>query len=142
MTGTNATRKRTKTGPRLNRSGLGRDAVSNPEILAPTQAPAIASIHFTTPGQRRNIFSSVPLQNPVPPHHRAPIPFPPPLATIPPMIYRIDVRTTPPARGGAAAADPLGESIRHQIAEFGKTVGPIRTSRIFLIDAAAELRAI
>src|SRR5688572_27537659 len=60
------------------------------------------------------------------------------------MIHRIDVRTTPPARearGGraaaAAAADPLGEAVRHQIAEFGPDVGPITTSRIFLIDTDA-----
>ena len=53
------------------------------------------------------------------------------------MIYRIDVRTAPPARGGAAAADPLGEAVRHQIAEFGMNVGPITASRIFLVDTDA-----
>ena len=54
------------------------------------------------------------------------------------MIYRIDVRTTPPARGTEAAADPLGEAVRHQIQEFGASVGPITTSRIFLMDSPAE----
>src|SRR5688500_14861541 len=53
------------------------------------------------------------------------------------MIYRIDVRTTPLARGGEAAVDPLGEAVRHQIAEFGRTVGPVSTRRIFLIDTDA-----
>ena len=43
------------------------------------------------------------------------------------MIYRIDVQTTPLARGGQADVDPLGESIRHQIAEFGSAVGPIES---------------
>src|SRR3954447_10068902 len=51
------------------------------------------------------------------------------------MIYRIDVRTTPLARGGEAAVDPVGEAVRHQIAEFGRSVGPITTRRIFLIDS-------
>ena len=54
------------------------------------------------------------------------------------MIYRIDVKTTPLARGGQAALDPVGESVRQQIREFGKEVGPIQTWRIFLIDADAE----
>ena len=54
------------------------------------------------------------------------------------MIYRIDVRTTPLARGGEAAVDPVGEAVRHQIAEFGRTVGPISTRRIFLIDTDAS----
>src|SRR4051794_97554 len=59
------------------------------------------------------------------------------------MIYRIDVRTAPSrslnARGGAGAAgDPLGEAVRHQIAEFGTTVGPISTRRVFLIDTDAD----
>src|SRR5688572_27008379 len=54
------------------------------------------------------------------------------------MIYRIDVRTTPLARGGEAAVDPVGEAVRHQIAEFGRTVGPISTRRIFLIDSNAS----
>ena len=53
------------------------------------------------------------------------------------MIFRIDVRTTPLARGGAAAVDPVGEAVRHQIQEFGPDVGPIETARIFLIDADA-----
>ncbi|HEV7299671.1 MAG TPA: phosphoribosylformylglycinamidine synthase subunit PurS [Tepidisphaeraceae bacterium] len=54
------------------------------------------------------------------------------------MIYRIDVRTTPAARGGQAALDPVGESIRQQIREFGAEVGSIDTSRIFLIDTDAD----
>src|SRR5688500_8010715 len=62
------------------------------------------------------------------------------------MIYRIDVRTTDAGRGtsassvepGDAAADPLGEALRHQIAEFGPAVGPIDTARIFLIDTDAD----
>src|SRR5947209_1018913 len=54
------------------------------------------------------------------------------------MIYRIDVRTTPTARGGDAAVDPVGQAIRHQIQEFGSSVGPISTSRIFLIDTEAS----
>ena len=53
------------------------------------------------------------------------------------MIHRIDVRTTPLARGGAAAVDPVGEAVRHQIQEFGPDVGPVQTTRIFLIDADA-----
>ncbi|HZN68905.1 MAG TPA: phosphoribosylformylglycinamidine synthase subunit PurS, partial [Tepidisphaeraceae bacterium] len=32
----------------------------------------------------------------------------------------------------------LGEALRHQIAEFGATVGPIDTARIFLIDTDAD----
>src|SRR5665213_1255393 len=60
----------------------------------------------------------------------------------PAMIYRIDVCTIPPARGGLAALDPLGQAVRQQILEFGKTVGPIQTSRIFLIDADADRAAI
>jgi phosphoribosylformylglycinamidine synthase II len=59
------------------------------------------------------------------------------------MIYRIDVRTlSAPARGGKAAADPVGEAVRHQIAEFGTTVGSISTSRIFLIDADSGEREV
>ena len=53
------------------------------------------------------------------------------------MIYRIDVRTTPTAQGGVATVDPVGEAIRHQIQEFGTTVGPIATTRVFLIDTDA-----
>ncbi|HEY1687098.1 MAG TPA: phosphoribosylformylglycinamidine synthase subunit PurS [Tepidisphaeraceae bacterium] len=51
------------------------------------------------------------------------------------MIYRVDVRDSLPAHTGVS--DPLGEAIRHQIAETGFEVGAIRTSRIFLIDADA-----
>ena len=54
------------------------------------------------------------------------------------MIYRIDVKTMPVARDGRAAVDAVGEAIRHQIAEFGTTVGPIETARIFLVDTAAD----
>ena len=54
------------------------------------------------------------------------------------MIYRIDVRTVPTARGGMAAVDPLGEAVRHQIQEFGISVGPIAVSRIFLIDSDSD----
>src|SRR5436190_14900900 len=53
------------------------------------------------------------------------------------MIYRIDVRMTPPARSAEPGSDPLGQSIRHQIQEFGTAVGAIVTSRIFLIDSGA-----
>jgi len=52
------------------------------------------------------------------------------------MIYRIDVR----AREGAG--DPLGESIRQQIREMGKSVESVRTSRIFLLDTDADLAAV
>src|SRR5690348_7757658 len=54
------------------------------------------------------------------------------------MVYRIDVQMTPAARGGEAAVDPLGEAVRHQIEEFGTCVGPIHTSRIFLIDSNTD----
>ena len=54
------------------------------------------------------------------------------------MIYRIDVRIAQPAGGGVAAVDPLGEGVRHQIREFGADVGPITTTRIFLIDSSAR----
>src|SRR5688572_28732707 len=55
------------------------------------------------------------------------------------MIHRIDVRTLLPAREGTdAAIDPVGESIRQQIMEFGPDVGPITTRRIFLIDSDAS----
>ncbi len=54
------------------------------------------------------------------------------------MIHRIDVRTLPTAREGEPA-DPLGQAIRHQIIEFGKHVGPIQTTRIFLIDSDASV---
>jgi phosphoribosylformylglycinamidine synthase len=47
------------------------------------------------------------------------------------MIRRIDVRT-------AGESDPLGEAIRQQIREFGASVGPITTRRIFLIDTEAD----
>lgn len=53
------------------------------------------------------------------------------------MIHRIDVRTAPLARGGDAAVDPLGQAIRHQIQEFGASVGAVSTSRIFLIETDA-----
>ena len=47
------------------------------------------------------------------------------------MIHRIDVRTK-------LGADTTGQSLRTQIAELGITVGPITTSRIFLIDSQAD----
>src|SRR5690348_10388119 len=53
------------------------------------------------------------------------------------MIYRIDVRTVATAREGLASSDPVGQAVRHQIEQFGTSVGPITTSRIFLIDTAA-----
>ncbi|MEA2735138.1 MAG: phosphoribosylformylglycinamidine synthase subunit PurSL, partial [Humisphaera sp.] len=55
------------------------------------------------------------------------------------MIYRIDVRTTPPAREGTeAATDAVGEALRQQIKEFGTELGPISIRRIFLIDTDAD----
>jgi phosphoribosylformylglycinamidine synthase len=57
----------------------------------------------------------------------------------PRMIYRIDVRTTPPAReGDDSAVDPVGEAVRHQIQEFSPGIGRIVTRRIFLIDTDAD----
>ena len=65
------------------------------------------------------------------------------------MIYRIDVRpkareaSAAPAAGGHAAAaattaaDPFGQAIRQQIVEFGTDVGPISTTRVFLLDTDA-----
>lgn len=47
------------------------------------------------------------------------------------MIHRVDVRTK-------GEIDPVGESVRHQIAQFGQDVGPISTYRIFLIDSPAN----
>ena len=57
-----------------------------------------------------------------------------PIRTIRPMIYRIDVF---PAQT-ATTVDHSGESIRHQIAEFGVQVGKVATRRIFLIDTDAS----
>src|SRR2546423_6626114 len=54
------------------------------------------------------------------------------------MIYRIDVRTAPAPREGNLATDAVGESIRHQIEEFGTRVGPISTARIFLIETESD----
>ena len=54
------------------------------------------------------------------------------------MIYRIDVRASSPARGGDAAADPLGQAVRHQILEFGTSVGEVATSRIFLVESQSS----
>ncbi len=54
------------------------------------------------------------------------------------MIYRIDVRTIGTAREGEGALDPVGEALRHQIAEFGTNVGAISTRRIFLVDTDAS----
>lgn len=53
------------------------------------------------------------------------------------MIYRIDVRTDSPADSSGDGGDPVGQAVRHQIAEFRSDVGPIRASRIFLIDTDA-----
>ncbi|HEX8522396.1 MAG TPA: phosphoribosylformylglycinamidine synthase subunit PurS [Tepidisphaeraceae bacterium] len=53
------------------------------------------------------------------------------------MIYRIDVGQIALARGGEAATDPVGETVRHQIQEYGRNVGRIRTQRIFLFDTDA-----
>ncbi|HWP40067.1 MAG TPA: phosphoribosylformylglycinamidine synthase subunit PurS, partial [Tepidisphaeraceae bacterium] len=47
------------------------------------------------------------------------------------MIHRIDVRSK-------GQADPLGESVRHQIAEFGFDPGPITFLRIYLIETDAD----
>ena len=51
------------------------------------------------------------------------------------MIYRIDVRSHAATRDGQTGLDPVGESLRHQIQELGTNVGPIRTSRVFFIEA-------
>jgi phosphoribosylformylglycinamidine synthase subunit PurSL len=58
------------------------------------------------------------------------------------MIYRIDVRTRPSARGGQSSTDPLGASLRHQIQEFGHETGAIETARIFLLDTDASAEQI
>ncbi len=50
------------------------------------------------------------------------------------MIYRIDVWTK---THGAADLDSAGEAVRKQIAELGKSVGPIKTCRIFFLDTDA-----
>jgi phosphoribosylformylglycinamidine synthase subunit PurSL len=54
------------------------------------------------------------------------------------MIHRIDVQTKPAADG----TDPLGQSVRKQIAEFGLHVGNIRVSRVFLLDSDAPANQI
>ncbi len=54
------------------------------------------------------------------------------------MIYRIDVRQLALSREGDAGLDPVGEAVRHQIQEFGTTVGRITTRRIFLIDTDCD----
>ena len=51
------------------------------------------------------------------------------------MIYRIDV--FPAAT--ATTVDHSGESIRHQIAEFGVQVGKVSTRRVFLIETEETL---
>src|SRR5688572_24846765 len=58
------------------------------------------------------------------------------------MIYRIDVKQTGAAREGEAGNDPVGEAVRHQIQEFGTSVGRICTRRIFLIDTDADERQV
>jgi phosphoribosylformylglycinamidine (FGAM) synthase-like enzyme/phosphoribosylformylglycinamidine (FGAM) synthase PurS component len=50
------------------------------------------------------------------------------------MIYRIDTRAKLTGRG---TVDPMGEAVRHQIAEFGAHMGPIEMRRIFLLDTDA-----
>jgi len=54
------------------------------------------------------------------------------------MIYRIDVRVAEMGSQEPASKDPVGEALRHQIAEFGTQLGPISTGRIFLIDSEAS----
>jgi phosphoribosylformylglycinamidine synthase len=51
------------------------------------------------------------------------------------MIYRVDVR----AKDGN---DPLGASVRSQIAESGRDVGKVQTARIYLIDTPADRAAV
>jgi phosphoribosylformylglycinamidine synthase len=50
------------------------------------------------------------------------------------MIFRIDVRLNSAALDGQLLEDPAGHAIRRQIGELGIAVGPISTSRVFLID--------
>ncbi len=57
------------------------------------------------------------------------------------MIYRIDVRVSEPV-GARSAGDPVGTALRHQIQELGLDIGPITTSRIFLIDTDADRSAL
>lgn len=47
------------------------------------------------------------------------------------MIYRLDVRPK-------SATDPLGQSITRQMAELGYSAAQVRTTRIFLIESAAD----
>ena len=58
------------------------------------------------------------------------------------MIYRIDVRTMPTDSDGQAVIDLVGEALRHQIRGLGTAVGPITTTRVFLIDTEAALAEI
>ena len=51
------------------------------------------------------------------------------------MIYRIDVWTK---THGPDDLDSAGEAVRKQIAELGKSVGPIKTCRIFFLDTDAS----
>ncbi len=55
------------------------------------------------------------------------------------MIYRIEVRGESVAQGRNSTSDPLGETIRRQIAEFSDDPGPIQTRRVFLIDSDADV---
>src|SRR5512143_568557 len=57
------------------------------------------------------------------------------------MIYRIDVSSVHKGDAGAGS-DAAGEGVRRQIAELGKTVGPIRTYRIFFLDTEADRAAV
>ncbi|MDP9174798.1 MAG: phosphoribosylformylglycinamidine synthase subunit PurS [Planctomycetota bacterium] len=54
------------------------------------------------------------------------------------MVYRIDVR----ARNGGknSGSDSAGAVLRNQVAELGLKIGPISTSRIFLIETNATLK--
>jgi len=52
------------------------------------------------------------------------------------MVYRIDVR---PA---ASSTDPQGESVRNQIKELGTDPGPVRSARIYLVDADSDQKQI
>src|SRR5215212_5889131 len=57
------------------------------------------------------------------------------------MIYRIDVAAAKSSRDGNSS-DPVGESIRQQISEWGVKVGPITTRRIFLLDTDASAQEV
>jgi phosphoribosylformylglycinamidine synthase II len=67
------------------------------------------------------------------------------------MIYRIDVGPKGPANPaaaaapGPAAADPVGQAVRQQVRELGTDIGPVATTRVFLLDTdapAADVRRV